>query len=98
MKTDYVYIHDGPTADAPVLAALSGSFSVVQLGTGYSSGQQYMYMRFKSDALSNYKGFSATYSTQIAGKCTETNEMQYSCSSLSPKVETPRVSAFLDQS
>lgn len=55
---DYFYIYDGYNTSAPVLAALSGSWS----SSTWRSTQRFMFIRFTSNSYTTYSGFNATYS------------------------------------
>jgi cubilin len=56
---DYLYVYDGPSSSSTQLRALSGSISTPLT---ISSSQQYMFLRFTSDASVVDQGFRATYS------------------------------------
>uniref|UniRef100_I3KD12 Cubilin n=1 Tax=Oreochromis niloticus TaxID=8128 RepID=I3KD12_ORENI len=54
---DYVAIHDGPTSSSPLLGRVCGS-SVPP----FTSTQNTIYVRFRSDTSSSHRGFSARFS------------------------------------
>uniref|UniRef100_A0A3P9CHJ1 Cubilin n=1 Tax=Maylandia zebra TaxID=106582 RepID=A0A3P9CHJ1_9CICH len=54
---DYVAIHDGPTSSSPLLGRVCGS-SVPP----FTSTQNTIYVRFRSDSSGNHRGFSARFS------------------------------------
>uniref|UniRef100_A0A669DQK6 Cubilin n=1 Tax=Oreochromis niloticus TaxID=8128 RepID=A0A669DQK6_ORENI len=54
---DFDYIHDGPTSSSPLLGRVCGS-SVPP----FTSTQNTIYVRFRSDTSSSHRGFSARFS------------------------------------
>jgi hypothetical protein len=57
-RLDFVRIYDGTSTDHQLIDELSGLFGHTN---EYWSSQQYMYIRFVSDAATAYKGFTATF-------------------------------------
>ncbi|CAL1576609.1 unnamed protein product [Knipowitschia caucasica] len=55
---DYVEIHDGPSESSPVLAHVCGS----TLPPAITSTSNTIYVRFRSDASKNHRGFRAVFS------------------------------------
>ncbi|KAK2886327.1 cubilin [Channa argus] len=63
---DYVAIHDGPTMSSPLLAQVCGT----NLPVPITSTQNTIYVRFRSDASSNHRGFSARFSEACGSSIT----------------------------
>uniref|UniRef100_A0A3Q3MXM2 Cubilin n=1 Tax=Mastacembelus armatus TaxID=205130 RepID=A0A3Q3MXM2_9TELE len=55
---DYVAIHDGPTVSSPLLALVCGTSPPPPI----TSTQNTIFVRFRSDASRNHRGFSARFS------------------------------------
>jgi hypothetical protein len=66
LEADFVYIYDGVDDKAPLMARLSGTYCSPP--AGYTTTQQYMFIRFTSDSKINFNGFGAVFSTSIYGK------------------------------
>ena len=62
---DYAYIYDGNTTNSSIIAKLHGSFRIPP--QGLTSTQQYMLVRFTSDANVGSIGFSAKFTATSSG-------------------------------
>jgi CUB domain len=59
---DTVYLYDGTTTSAPLIASLNG----IETTTGWKSTQMYMLVRFSTNAQTVRPGWRAVYSSQAA--------------------------------
>lgn len=64
--TAYIYIYDGNSTRAPLIAFLSGTFSTPL--PSYISSQQYMIVRFMSNQTTVYQGFNMSYASTAQGE------------------------------
>lgn len=62
---DHLYIYDGDSAKAPLIASLSGAYT--ESPGRFNSSQRFMYIRFRSDDTITGRGFVATYTTSSPG-------------------------------
>jgi hypothetical protein len=59
---DTVYIYDGTTTSAPLIASVNG----LQTTTGWKTTQMYMLVRFTTNASTARSGWRAAFSSQAA--------------------------------
>ena len=64
--SDFIYIYDGDNTDAPLIAKLHGYYC--DPPTGFTTTQQYMFIRFTTDGSSNAGGFAASYRLTTFGE------------------------------
>ena len=62
---DFLYIYDGPSTNAPLLAELTGN----DIPTPISSSGGSMLVKFESDYSVSYQGFSAIYTSETTPGC-----------------------------
>ena len=58
---DFVYIYDGDSENAHMMARLTGSYTPAP--TGYQTTQQSMFIKFVSDAERVARGFEASFTS-----------------------------------
>jgi CUB domain len=58
-NNDWVVLYDGNSQSAQLIARLSGVYQPAP--TGLQSTQRFLFIRFDSDAVTNARGFTATY-------------------------------------
>jgi len=66
LDTDVLSVYDGMDDSAPLLAQLSGTYC--KPPAGLTSKQPFMFVRFTSDAKTNFNGFEARFYTYTYGR------------------------------